>query len=293
MSLASTHAILLAAVVLLSAACAGKRQTIVGDGSGAGSSTGGGGSIAVTDADAPADGTSAQFTDGSAAAEADAARDGGAPAECVRVPPDGLITDFSKQCPADGPNAGQACFGQWGITVFGATWQPYPKPEAGTDTSTAHGDVCTTYGSQSTLTSSVATGAWVLSGTVATWSGTGIWLSPCVNASAFKGIEFTISGDAGPSGVMTLSVTQLSNWADTDGGGTCSDTCLPAKSTFNVTSTPTPVSVLWADLTGGVPAGSIDAPAGISKIEWELDWPCSAGAPYPVNITIDDLKFFK
>jgi hypothetical protein len=114
-----------------------------------------------------------------------------------------------------------------------------------------------------------------------------------VDASAFKGIQFTVSGDAGPSGVMTLSVMQLSNWDNADGGGTCKDTCLPAKAAFNVTSTPTTVSVLWADLTGGVPAGSINAPFEIGTLQWELDWPCSGGAPFPVNIAIDDLRFFK
>ena len=221
----------------------------------------------------------------------------GGPVACVKVPADGMITDFSTPCPADGSAIGQACFGTYDKTVFGGTWAAFPVPgggpDAGPDTDQEAGAACTSFPSKSTFAASTSTGAWVFSGTVSTWSGAGIWLAPCVNASAFSGLQFTVSGDAGTTGQMSVTGFQLSNWANAAVGGTCSGTCSGATATFPVTATPTPQKLPWASFTGGMPSDSIDDPSKLIQFQWQLDWPCTDGVPYDANVTIDDLKFYK
>ena len=57
-----------------------------------------------------------------------------------------------------------------------------------------------------------------------------------------------------------------------------------------MTSTPTAVSVLWSDISGGSPEASVATPAEITSISWTLPW-SSGGATYPVDLVIDDLSF--
>jgi hypothetical protein len=54
-----------------------------------------------------------------------------------------------------------------------------------------------------------------------------------------------------------------------------------------VTTTPTPVTMMWADLTGGKPSPSV-TPSELTGISFYFSW--SSGS-YPVDITIDDLSF--
>jgi hypothetical protein len=62
-----------------------------------------------------------------------------------------------------------------------------------------------------------------------------------------------------------------------------------------VTAEPTTVTVLWSQLTGGLPAASVD-PSEITGISWSFPAPPGAGdpvsaMPYPVDIVIDDISF--
>jgi hypothetical protein len=221
----------------------------------------------------------------------------GAPLACIKVPAGGVITDFATPCPADGSTVGQACFGVYNKTVNGGTWAAYPPigggADAGPDTDQEAGAACTSFPSKSTFTASTSTGVWVLSGMVSTWSGTGIWLAPCVNATGFTGIEFTIGGQAGPNSTMTITGSQLSNWANPAVGGTCTSGCAGSTAIFTVPATPTVVKVPWTDFTGGSPNDSIDDPSKLIQFQWQLDWQCDGSvAPYTANVTIDDLKFY-
>jgi hypothetical protein len=217
------------------------------------------------------------------------------PAKCVKVPTNGFMTDFSKLCPQDGSIGDQACFGAW-LSMFGGTWAAYPKAgsvpdNTGSDAEPDSG--CTSF-STGGLTSSVATGAWETKGTVGTYSGMGIWYAPCVNATGFAGIQFKVSGDAGPTGKLQVQGSQLTNWANGAQGGTCTATCMYSTATVPVTTTPTVVQVPWSAFTGGTPNDSIDDPAHLMQFQWGFDWSClDNNAPYDVDVVIDDLAFYK
>jgi hypothetical protein len=88
--------------------------------------------------------------------------------------------------------------------------------------------------------------------------GLGFWMG-CVDASAYKGITFWARGSV-PTGVFSFGLntenTTLPDATNAAAGGTCpgtADTCkTPTKSALPITMDWTQVSVLWADLTGGL-----------------------------------------
>ncbi len=236
----------------------------------------------------------------------------GTDAGCTEVPSTGVMADFSMASELDG---GNLTFGTPGAGVFGGT---YFYPAAGQGTATyydAGNDACTGYcGCDTNLaTSAFAAGGknggpWVFSGDTATYSGGGTWLSPCVNASAFTGIEITVSGstndpdpDGGSSNQLSLSVWQLSNWNVATAGGTClaeGGTCTPVSTTFTIpgTNTPTPVTVKFSDLKGGVPVATLTDPSEIIQLQIQLPWTnsnCLTGATFQPNVSISKIAFVK
>jgi hypothetical protein len=169
-----------------------------------------------------------------------------------------------------------------------------------------------TYVYPSSLVSDVSQSHWHISGTVGDYSGFGLYFDGCnrIDASAYKGISFTISGTVGPTNQVTLNVGTLNDsiaagWINTHGGdtndpGRCIPTsgtgqysqegCADPTKTVAVTATPTVVSVLWGDFAGGKPDPSVATPSEITHISWSLPWN-AGGASYPVDIVIDDLSF--
>ena len=127
------------------------------------------------------------------------------------VPPAALISDFSIAAGATTP----AAFGTWGQSIYGG---PYAYP--GSAPACETGAV-----SAYPLTQTVTGGNWNVQGTVGTYSGMGLWWNcntgttaaasyagACtVDASAYTGISFTISGTIGPvskgTGTVGLSMS--------------------------------------------------------------------------------------
>lgn len=151
--------------------------------------------------------------------------------------------------------------------------------------------------------------AWTISGTVGDFSGFGIWWdlqsgttngnptysSGLIDASAYAGIRFDISGNAGPLGVVTfgpLSANQQSPSTDPPTCGTCNRDAGPCNvpSTYAVSdlaNTPKTVEVRWADLASS--AQPFD-PAKLAIILWYFPWTRGA-TPYPVDVTIANVQF--
>jgi hypothetical protein len=165
------------------------------------------------------------------------------------------------------------------------------------------------------LTSALEAGAWHLTGTIADYAGFNVYFDNCSrwDASAFKGISFTLSGGATNIAtplnfaVTTVNDTTSAAWLISQGDttakatdvGTCTPTsgngryyhpgCTDPAKSIDVPATPTTISVLWSDLLGGQPDAS-PKPAQITGIYWTLPW--SAGsASYAADITMDNLKF--
>ncbi len=182
-----------------------------------------------------------------------------------------------------------------------AVW-PYAQPvgntyvyPAKTSGQAGDGGACTNTGAASALTSSLnecdgqpTPGVWTIKGTVGTWSGAGISFWCPVDASAYSGVQFDVGGDVGPSGTITFGITFCSDATLT--------TCQNGEKSITVTSTTTTVSVLWSELAvtladGG--AGPQFASTVITGISWAFGWywPEDAGAPYDLNVTLDNLAW--
>ena len=209
-------------------------------------------------------------------------------------PANPLITDFAYSAP-DGSTASATGvhFGSgYGVLAGGE----YVYPTSGTYP----------------LTSDVTQSNWHIRGTVGDYSGFGLYFDNCnrLDASKYKGISFTISGSIGSANTLTLGVATLNDslapaWINTHGGnssdpGRCIPTsgtsqyaqegCSNPSKTITVTDAPTVVNVLWSDFTGGSPDVSVATPSEITSISWTIPWP-AGGAPYPIDLVIDDLSF--
>jgi hypothetical protein len=194
----------------------------------------------------------------------------------------GFLTDFSKRCTAaadaSGPSV-EACWTKW--VDYQGTWAADPpagKVTADNIGSDADPDAGCTMFAASGLTSSTVTNAWVISGTVGTYSSFGLWLSPpCLNVSKYTGLQLTISGDAGPTGKLAVQATEPSGMA---------------TAMIPVTSTATVVQIPWTDFLDA--NGTALDVLHVQQIQFQFDWSClNNTAAYPVNITIDDLGFYQ
>jgi hypothetical protein len=220
--------------------------------------------------------------------------------------PSGLstLTDFSSNL--DSGNI----FHTGGVSdwnaLFGGTWISPTAPSTSADAST---DPCTTATAppEHPLTQSFADGNWHITGTIASgqWAGGGLWFGtscPVMDLSAYQGLSFTIAGNAGPSGAITVGVSTAANSkpnTDTTSSdftclsntATCTAaTCAPASlAVSNITSTPQTVRVLWADLNNGQPVATPN-PAEITGITFTptLDY-SGSGSSYALDLVIDDL----
>jgi hypothetical protein len=135
--------------------------------------------------------------------------------------------------------------------------------------------------------------------------GMGLWLSDCLDASAFNGVSFWVKGDA-PTGSAKLSLLtpETTSVEIMNGKGTCAGSqmeCLPPNSMFPVTDAWTEIKVAWADLMPGSNLGEPVIADGkrLSQIQFDvaLMWtPDDNGeyhpTPAPYGLTVDSLNFY-
>jgi hypothetical protein len=167
------------------------------------------------------------------------------------------------------------------------------------------------------VTSNVSNNNWHMTGTLGDYSGFGLFFDNCtrLNASAYRGISFTISGSVPQGNMITMGIGTLNNviaasWLNTHGGdgtlkpGRCiptsgttqysQTTCADSTKTVPVTATPTTVTILWNDFIGGKPEAGV-TPSDIISVYWFFPPPAGAGTAtpttYPVDLVIDDLSF--
>ena len=208
------------------------------------------------------------------------------------LPAKALITDFTYAPSDAGAATDFASFGD--STTLSGTEFVYPT---GTGA----------------LTSDVTKNNWHISGTVGDYSGLGLVFFNCsrVNAAAYKGISFTISGSVPTGNMITMGVGTLNNsitaaWLNTHGEtgktspGRCSPvsgtnqydqpTCATATKVIPITATPTTQKIMWADFTGGKPESGV-TPTDIISVSAYFPWAGAGSAPYAADIVIDDLSF--
>lgn len=190
----------------------------------------------------------------------------------------------------------------------------------GDDTTTFSGGELVYPSSGYVVTSDVTGNSWHISGTIGDYSGFELTFDRCshVDASAYKGISFTMSGVVAGGNIVTMGVgtlddTLAASWLNAHGGtaavdapGRCIPTsgtdaysqlsCTDPTATIPVPATPTTISVLWSDFSGGKPEASVN-PSDIDTIYCYFPPPPGAGTsgviPYAADITIDNLTFIQ
>ena len=283
---------LAALAVCAAAACS---TTDAGDDSSAGS----GGTSVVGSGGASSVAGSSTSSGGTASGTAGSSAGGGAApmGTACPAPTTATLFDFTAVDGGDGTS-----FGDFTPTVFSGSIYSYPD----------------------TLTSDTTMGNLHLSGMVSDYSGIGIGFNKCnlVDLSAYDGITFTVSGSVAAAGTAANTITLIvgtaaddieSSWlnshkatattADVDPSfGRCvpagtnqyDGTCATPQYVATVTATATPVTVKWADLTGGKPSATVN-PKEITSIAWVIPPPVGAGTPsptpYALDLTIDDIAF--
>jgi len=199
---------------------------------------------------------------------------------CVTVTPvpgNPLLTDFSEV--AEGAMSSSTTWGDSAATLTGGFF--FYQAE-GNDP----------------LTATCTDAAMVVTGTLlaGNYAGLGIWFGPaCNDASAYDGIKFTISGDAGETQIQ-LQVQSSQNYpVDTaNSKGECTgDWSNGCASNFVIVegfgATPTVVTIPWAELTGGEPIDPIN-PRELLGMQWHFN--CGTEADCTPNVTIDDVTFY-
>jgi len=225
-------------------------------------------------------------------------------------PPTQMITDFAYAPDPDGGvvPTDQVRFGTFGTTLSGGQ-SAYSNPPG-------------------TVAGNVTQGDWHIMGSVANYSGFGLYFDnvmvdgvhPCnmVDASAFDGITFTIWGTTGTTanvpnmitmGVGILDDSVTPSWltsvdagSTTPSPGSCIPTsgngpyyhpgCSDPTNVFAVTGTqaaPQTVSLRWTDFTLGMCKANV-VPSQILSVYWQLPWTPSQ-TPYDLDIHIDNLAF--
>jgi hypothetical protein len=140
-------------------------------------------------------------------------------------------------------------------------------------------------------------GALTATGRVTEYTGFGLYVQNCANASSYEGVRFKISGNPSP-GKMSFAVqTNRNEWANGTKGA-----CLAAEdkkfidcshpfASIDVTETPTEVTLKWADFAGGKPAADAKTDgADVIGLQFILPWSETATA-YDVSVTVDDVEF--
>jgi hypothetical protein len=142
------------------------------------------------------------------------------------------------------------------------------------------------------ITENLTGGDWHISGVIGNYSGFVVSLACATDASAFSGIQFTISGTAGTPNRLTMQAAFAGDEAGsrvTPMIGMCEGTCSAPFTTITLTATKTLVQIPWSTFTGGRPISTVN-PAQLTALRWIFNWSPTM-QPYAVDLRIDDLSF--
>jgi hypothetical protein len=128
----------------------------------------------------------------------------------------------------------------------------------------------------------------------------GIYFSPpdgdCVDAHSYAGVSFKIGGTiSGCTLDYLLADSKETSHADDPMRGGCSaSACGASQKMLTLPASPTVVQIRWGDVSGGVPAGAIDA-TRLTSLGWQLTIPPApdgGNGACVADITIDDVMFY-
>ena len=155
------------------------------------------------------------------------------------------------------------------------------------------------------LTRAVEDGALHVSGNVSSggYEGFVLWLAPCLDASAYQGITFTMGGTLGGTAAkfqVQTDETYPVDVANTKGACLFTDCagkweqCMGPTLSLTVPETPEALTLPWGDFPDGTtPDGAAPlTPDGIVGIQFQFDG-CTTAEPCAVDVTIGNITFIE
>jgi hypothetical protein len=153
------------------------------------------------------------------------------------------------------------------------------------------------------LTFAVEDGALHVTGNVIVggYEGWVLWLTPCLDASMYTGITFTMGGTLGGTSAKFQVQTDETYPVDvTNSKGACLFTdcdakweqCMGPTATLTVPEAPEAITLPWSEFPDGTtPQGAAPLTAdGIVGIQFQFDG-CVTDAGCPIDVTIGNLSF--
>lgn len=120
--------------------------------------------------------------------------------------------------------------------------------------------------------------------------GVGFDNPPCLDASAYNAVRFTITGDLGTCGLSVTLTPSQNNSVNSGPFGVCT-TPGGCFGPFSGPLTTGLNTVRFTDLTGGVPLANLD-PTALNAIGWNLTAPSDGvTAPCTASFTVSDVAF--
>ena len=115
----------------------------------------------------------------------------------------------------------------------------------------------------------------------------------CFDASEYKGVTFKASGMLSTGCTIQFSTVDKEHNKTTDMGTCTAASCYASSKVFELASSPTAVTVNFADQIGGGadPGAAVVDPTQITAIQWQVNVPATMGCTG--TVTIDDVSFVK
>jgi hypothetical protein len=121
--------------------------------------------------------------------------------------------------------------------------------------------------------------------------GLGFGNPPCVDASRYIGVQFTVTGDVGTCALSFSAIISQDNNVANGPEGTCTGQFLPCIPPSSGPLTTGTSFVRFADMSGGVPLDTVD-PTALNGVQWNLTPPADGvTAPCVANVTVSDVRF--
>lgn len=145
------------------------------------------------------------------------------------------------------------------------------------------------------LTEDMTGSNWHITGWVGQQASAFVMAFTClIDASAYDGLQFTLKGNAGTPSTLTMQAAFAGDEPGSyvvPGMGLCNSSlgvCSAPFTMINVPANVTTVQVPWTAFGGGKPIAALD-PKQLVLFRWSF---ISRPTPYPVDVTIDDMKFY-
>jgi|SRR5579871_1258949 len=130
--------------------------------------------------------------------------------------------------------------------------------------------------------------------------GVGITFADCVDASAFRGVRFSIAGSVSGCAMNFTATISEDTYNDgttnSDPQGACIlgllDCYSPLVDVTGLTSAPQTISFAWPAFMYGMPDQTID-PATITGVAWSFAIAAGPSGTCAADVSIDDVSFFE